>query len=224
MDKFDPAHVSGAKFSSYASWWIKQRVHRAVSQAGSIRLPARMPALIASVNAAREEFVLDIGREPTHAELAEAVGVSTNRLTDVLSASRGPVSFDKELADSAGGGGAAATGDARTLADVIPDESHHSPQEHLHRRMVRQTLARSLIAHLSPEEHIVVCSCYNLIEGREVPLTHVEVGRRFDKSVEWVAKVEVRVLRKFKGKSQLRNLLLVCEISVDGYGDGDDFD
>jgi len=211
VDKFDPQHDSGAKFSSYASWWIKQRVRRAVGQAGTIRLPARMPSLIQSVTKEKEDFVLAFGREPTHAELAACVGISPDRLRVVLSAALEPVSLDRELRVQR-------RSDARTLADVIPD-GKGDPQAELERRWLRQTLARSLHPHLSPDEYVIICSCYNLIEDRRSPLTYAEIGERYKRSPEWVEETEARALNKLKGRVQLRNLLLTRDLGADGYED-----
>jgi len=217
VDKFDPSHASQAKFSSYASWWIKQRVRRAVGKAGAIRLPARMPSLIQSTQRARDEFVLAMGREPTHSELADSLGISSDRLRVVLSAALEPVSLDRELRKSAD--------DARTLADVIPDaQMRNNPQQQLEQRMMRQTLARSLHPHLSAHEHAVVCACYNLIEGRDSPLTYAEIGKRFGKPTAWVENVEARALKKLKGRPQLRNLLLSRSVGADGYEDDDGYE
>lgn len=210
VDKFDPTHASQAKFSSYASWWIKQRVRRAVGKSGTIKLPARMPSLIHASKAAREEFVLEIGREPTHAELAASLGISGDRLRVVLSAALEPVSLDCELRGSA-------AADRRTLADTIPD-AQANPEQELEARMVRQTLAQSLHPHLSAEEHAVICACYNLIENRpNGPLTYAEIGARYGHSPQWVEKVEARALKKLKGKQMLRNLLSTRDLSADGY-------
>ena len=202
VDKFDPLHHSQAKFSSYASWWIKQRVSRAVGKAGAIRLPARMPSMIATVAKARDDFRMAMGREPSHDELAEAAGISEGRLRLILSATREPVSLDCQVMQS--------SSDTRTLADTLPDVQP-SPDERLESRMNRQTLARALNTGKNPildaEEHAVICSAYNLIEDRSHPLSHEQIAQRFGKSVEWVAKVEQRALKKIKGRPQLRNLL-----------------
>ena len=213
VDKFDPSHESQAKFSSYASWWIKQRVRRAVDKAGAVRLPARMPSLITSVLRCKDEYVMEFGREPTHAEIASSLGISTDRLRVVLSARLEPVSLDREVRPGSAGMSGEQT---RTLADLIPN-TDPNPQEHLEAREVRTTLARSLHPHLSAEEHAVICSCYNLIEHRESPLTYAEIGRRFGRNPQWAAKVEARALKKLKGKPMLRNLLATRDLSADGY-------
>lgn len=245
VDKFDPAHASQAKFSSYASWWIKQRVRRAVGQSRTIKLPSRMPSLIYSAQRAKEEFVLEIGREPTHAELASSLGISDDRLHVVQSASLQPVSLDCELKGHSRSG---TSSDQRTLADMLPDATTLCPEEELEGRMVRQTLARSLHPHLKADEHSVICACYNLIEDRKcartdqpnttrdstrccvpsltvtassvpraAPLTYAEIGARWGKSSAWVEKVEARALKKLKGRPQLRNLLTTRDLSIDGY-------
>lgn len=205
VDKYDPQHQSKAKFSSYASWWIKQRVSRAVSKAGTIRLPSRMPSLIYSVQKSKDDFVLALGREPSHEELASAVGISVNRLKVVLSTSRdlSPVSLDREVSSGM-------ENDRRTLADTIPDAAP-TPEHHIESRLMRQTLARTLHQVLDAEEHAVICACYDLIEDRGRGLTYEEMSVRFGHSAEWVEQVESRAMKKLRGKSgvaaQLRNLL-----------------
>ena len=170
-----------------------------------------MPSLIHSAKTAREEFVLELGREPTHAELAASLGITTDRLRVVLSAAMEPVSLDREFSRGRG------QSDQRTLADVIPDDDQNPLQE-VENRMARQTLARSLHPHLSAEEHAVICSVYNLIEDRKCPLTYAEIGVRYGKSPEWAEKVEARALKKLKGRTMLRKLLETREIDADGYG------
>ena len=211
VDKYDPNHDSNAKFSSYATWWIKQRIGRAVGKASTIRLPARMPSLIQSAVKEKEEFTLALGREPSHEELADSVGISEQRLRVVLSAALEPVSLDKQI-------NTRRRDDARTLADVIPDEKRGScPEAQLEQREMRMTLARSLQPHLSDMEHAVICTCYNLIEDRKMPLTHAEIGSRYGKDAEWVEKVEAQALKKLRGRPQLRNLLATRDLSADGY-------
>jgi len=201
VDKFDPQHASRAKFSSYASWWIKQRVRRAVGKSGTIRLPARMPSLLHNIAKAREAFQRTHGRDPSNHELASAVDISVDRLRLVLSASRGPVSLDSQLRR-----GGRAADDQRTLGDTIPDLSA-DPAQHVEARLRRQTLATALHSVLPPEEHAVICSCYNLLEGRQRELSYQEIGERFGRTSQWVEKVEERALKRLKGRSYLRNLL-----------------
>lgn len=165
-------------------------------------LPARMPSMIATVQRARDEFTMAMGREPSHDELASSVGISVSRLKVILSAAREPVSLDRELKRS--------FSDTRTLADTLPDNTQMSPSQRLEQRMTRQMLAKALNSILDPMEHMVICSCYDLIEDRSAtshPLSYEEIAVRFDKSAEWVAKVETRALKKLKGRPQLRNLL-----------------
>ena len=162
-----------------------------------------MPSLIAQVSKARDDFRMAMGRDPTHGELAASVGISVGRLKLILSASREPVSLDRELL--------ASTTDQRTLADTLADERNQSPDEWLESRMHRQTLAKALITGKHPildaGEHTVICSCYDLIEGRGYPLSHEEIAKRFGKTADWVEKVEARAMKKLKGRPQLRNLL-----------------
>ena len=162
-----------------------------------------MPSLIAQVSKARDDFRMAMGRDPTHGELAASVGISVGRLKLILSASREPVSLDRELL--------ASTTDQRTLADTLSDERNQSPDEWLESRMHRQTLAKALNTGKHPildaEEHTVICSSYDLIEGRGYPLSHEQIADRFDTTVDWVEQVEARAMRKLKGRPQLRNLL-----------------
>jgi len=211
VDKFDPTHHSHAKFSSYASWWIKQRVSRAVGKSGSIRLPARMPSLIATVQRARDEYAMAMGRDPTHDELASSVGISVGRLRLVLSAAREPVSLDRELKQS--------HSDSRTLGDTLADHSQLSPSQRLEARMNRQMLAKALHSGPNPildkYEHMVICACYDLIEDRGQPQSYDELAYRFGQSAEWVAQIEKRALKKIKGRPQLRNLLATRNVGDD---------
>jgi len=208
VDKFDPEHASQAKFSSYASWWIKQRVSRSVGKARCIRLPSRMPSLLHAITKARDEYRIAMGREPTHEELASVLSISVGRLRLALSAAREPVSLDSRLVSSS------SSSDARTLADVIPDAAPE-PSQQLEERMRRQALARTLQSLARPgrnklldmEELGVLCSRYDLVEGRGRQLTYEEVGTRFNKPTEWAEAVEARALKKIKGRPQLRNLL-----------------
>ena len=120
-----------------------------------------MPSLLHNIAKAREAFQRTHGRDPSNHELASAVDISVDRLRLVLSASRGPVSLDSQLRR-----GGRAADDQRTLGDTIPDLSA-DPAQHVEARLRRQTLATALHSVLPPEEHAVICSCYNLLEGRQ---------------------------------------------------------
>ena len=170
-----------------------------------------MPSMIATVQRARDEFLATMGREPSHDELASSCDMSVARLRLILSASREPVSLDRELKQS--------HSDTRTLADTLEDNSKPSPAQQLESRMMRQTLAETLNRGPHPildaEEHTVICAAFDLIEDRGRPQSYDEIAARFDKSVDWVLKVEARALKKLKGRPQLRNLLATRNMGQD---------
>jgi len=204
VEKYRGDDPSNAKFASYAAWWIRLAVSRAASSSGrTIRLPARLPALIAQASRTRDAFQLERGREPTDRELAKQMGVSQSRLQLVLSSSKSLLSLDQTV-----GSGGASSSDARALLDMLPDGKAESPEQQVEDLLRREALAETLRLFLSREEHDVLCLSFGIDSGWEGGRrTAEEVGRKLNQSASAVERIETRALRKLRGRRGLSDLL-----------------
>ena len=146
VERYRGDDPSRAKFASYAAWWIKLHVSRAVGRGSAIRLPARLPALIAEASRMRDTFTLQHAREPNDRELAALLGVSQSRLRLVLDSSKPLLSLDATHSANLAGG------DTRSLLDFVPDDDHEEPMHQLETSLQRQALSETLGLFLSAEE------------------------------------------------------------------------
>ena len=202
VERYRGDDPSRAKFASYASWWIKLSISRAVGRGRAIRLPARLPALIAEATRARDAFTLEHGREPSDRELAALLGVSQSRLRLVLVSSRPLLSLD--AAASAGGSSGP---DTRSLLDLVPDGEGERPMQQLEESLQRQALADTLRLFLSAEEQEVLSRTFGLDRWDGERRSHAEVACELGHEVEWVTRTEARALRKLRGRRGLSDLM-----------------